>query len=197
MVLPSTAAAEPTADATLPEPSTNGQAADAEPSEPAGPPADELIGLYKRTHADFFAAYTPEPPPSSIEARDKATYLLALSKPVNTHHSAMFDPDDDLLVIESDTDMPGGAGRVEDTFLGGGEHCTARRDAVAVDYTLTSGKFGLKEWSSTRVSEPSWPEGQVAMEPPYVFARPVKRSVAGADEKVRPRSVTLRPRALH
>lgn len=165
---------------------TNGPAVvAAEAVPPAGPPPDELIDLYKRTHADFFAAYAPEPPPSSTEARDMASYLLALSKPVNKNHYAFFDPDDDLLVIESDTDMPGGAGRVEESFLGGGECCTSRRDAVAVDYTLTSGKFGFKEWSSTRVSEPSWPEGYVAMEPPYVFARPVKRSVAYPDEKVR------------
>ena len=194
MALPSatglSAAVELAPDATLSDQATNGHTV-VVPSESAGPPADELIDLYKRTHADFFAACAPEPPLSSLQSRDQASYLLALSKPVNTNHSAFFDPDDDLLVIDSDTDMPGGAGRVEDSFLGGGESRTSRRDAVAVDYTLTSGKFGFKEWSSTRISEPSYPEGQVAMEPPYVFARPVKRSVAGADEKVRAHSPAL------
>lgn len=157
-------------------------AAAAEDEPPSGPPLADLVDLYKRTHADFYAAYSPV----LADARERAAFLLALAKPANAFHSALFDPDDDLLVIDSDTDTPGGAGRPDDAaFLGGGEHCTARRDALAVDYTLVSGRFGPKEWSSTKVSEPAWPEGIVDMEPPYVFARPVKRSIAMADEKVR------------
>lgn len=157
-----------------------------------GPFEKELVDLYKKTHEEFWETYTTIRPSSKTD-RDK--YFAALSKPSNDYHHNHFDPEEDMLVIDDDMSdsamgpAGGGGAGSQEAWLGGGDSCTTNKDALLRDITCVSGKFALKEWSATKVCEPSY-EGEVPQEPPYVFARSVKRLVAIPEEKVR-RSVHL------
>ncbi|CDZ97388.1 ph domain protein [Phaffia rhodozyma] len=141
------------------------------------PSFDDAYLLYKRVHEELYSNLPATP--------SQLSYLCNIAKPqVETnYHCALYDPDESMLIMEEEPvkSLPESK-LVEVQFLGGGSESSSWRDATPEDVTLVPGLgAGLSaEWAKCLIC---YGTNIVQPEPPYVFARILKRSAYTPDEK--------------
>lgn len=137
------------------------------------PSYTEAFSLYQAVHDEFYTNYTPPSPP--------LTHLHYNAPLEADYRFSLYDPSDSMLVMEiEEEDTP--EKKSEDAcFLGGGFEAPVWRDVQPKDMTVRPASGGTAHWTKCVVYTGT---REVAPEPPYVFARVLKRSMYTPDEKV-------------